>query len=139
MHRDSDEHIQAKARKGDRMKFLRAVLGYMIAGMFVMAVWGKMAGDATFGIFGGWFAALAIIGIMWFMNHFLGMIHHDADSSFVDQGLGIAFTGIFRDVFMKDGLATFTSSLPTIGLVCVGAVIGGTLAHLVGKDMEGAK
>jgi hypothetical protein len=123
------------------MKFLRAVLGYMIAGMFVMSVWGKMA-DGTLnaaGIFGGWFAALAIIGIMWFMNHFLGMIHHDADSGFVDQGLGIALVGIFRDVFMKDGLATFTSSLPTIGLVCLGALIGGFLAAKVEEDMEGAK
>jgi hypothetical protein len=121
------------------MKFLRAVLGYMIAGMFVMAVWGKMASDPVIGIFGGWFAALSIIGIMWFMNHFLGMIHHDADSSFVDQGLGIAFTGIFRDFFMKDGVASLTLSLPTIGLVCLGAVIGGVLAVLVEKDMEGAK
>ncbi|MGB7595530.1 MAG: hypothetical protein WBL80_08185 [Erysipelotrichaceae bacterium] len=121
------------------MKFLRAVLGYMIAGMFVMAVWGKMASDPSFGIFGGWFAALSIIGIMWFMNHFLGMIHHDADSSFVDQGLGIALTGIFRDVFMKDGVNTLVSSLPTLGLVAVGAVIGGVLAYLVEKDMAGAK
>jgi hypothetical protein len=40
---------------------------------------------------------------------------------------------------MKDGLATFTSSLPTIGLVAVGAVIGGVLAYLVEKDMAGAK
>jgi hypothetical protein len=123
------------------MKFVRAVLGYMIAGMFVMSVWGKMA-DGTLnaaGIFGGWFAALAIIGIMWFMNHFLGMIHHDADSGFVDQGMGIALVGIFRDVFMKDGVNTLVSSLPTIGLVCLGALIGGFLAAKVEEDMEGAK
>lgn len=120
------------------MKFLRAVLGYMIAGMFVMAVWGKMSSDPTFGIFGGWFAAFCIISIMWFMNHFLGMIHHDADSSFVDQGLGIGLTGIFRDFFMKDGMTSLTTSLPTLGLVCVGAVIGGALAALVEKDMKGA-
>jgi hypothetical protein len=133
--------FKRKLRKGDSMKFLRAVLGYMITGMFVMSVWGKMA-DGTLnaaGIFGGWFAALSIIGIMWFMNHFLGMIHHDADSAFVDQGLGVALVGIFRDVFMKDGVNTLVSSLPTIGLVCLGAVIGGFLAAKVEEDMEGAK
>ncbi|MEI7667611.1 MAG: hypothetical protein WCI62_01275 [Erysipelotrichaceae bacterium] len=132
------------------MKFLRAVLGFFIAGVFVMAVWGKMAdgtaligaegakvGIGAFSIFGGWIAAFVIISPMWFMNHFLGMIPNTSEASFVDQGLGIALTGIFRDIFRSTaGVDTFLSSVPTIILVCIGAAIGGYLAFIVRKDME---
>jgi hypothetical protein len=132
------------------MKFLRAVLGFFIAGVFVMAVWGKMAdgtalvgaegakvGIGAFSIFGGWIAAFVIISPMWFMNHFLGMISQSSDASFVDQGLGIALVGIFRDIFRSDaGVDTFMSSVPTIILVVIGAAIGGYLAFIVKKDME---
>lgn len=115
------------------MKFLRSTLGYMIAGMIVMSVWGVLA--ESYGIIGGWLAALVIIGPMWFLNHFLGLIHHDAESAFVDMGLGIAFTGIFRDIFIH-GSATFIESLPTIALVIVGAILGGFFAAKIEEDME---
>lgn len=117
------------------MKFFRSVLGYMIAGMIVMSVWGKFVGVEGFGIIGGWLAAFAIIGPMWFLNHYLGLIHHEEGSSFVDQGLGIAFVGIFRDVFMVDGFATFMSSVPTMLLVAFGAALGGLAAAKINADM----
>ena len=41
------------------MKFLRSTVGYMIAGMIVMSVWGAFAG--AYGIGGGYFAAFMII------------------------------------------------------------------------------
>ena len=115
------------------MKFLRSTIGYMIAGMIVMSVWGAFA-DA-YGIGGGWFAALIIIGPMWFMNHYLGLIKHDADSAFVDMGLGIAFAGIFRDAFIN-GFDTLSSSVPTFLLVSLGAALGGFVAAKIEEDME---
>lgn len=115
------------------MKFLRSTIGYMIAGMIVMSVWGAFAD--SYGIGGGWFASLIIIGPMWFLNHFLGLIKHDADSAFVDMGLGIAFTGIFRDVF-SNGIGALSGSLPTIGLVVLGAILGGIAAAKIEEDME---
>lgn len=118
------------------MKFLRAVLGYAIAGMIVMSVWGAFAGVEGFGIIGGWLAAFAIIGPMWFMNHFLGLIHHDADSGFVDMGLGIGFVGLFRDTFGPGGMDAFMAALPTLGLVAVGAILGGLVAAKVEENME---
>lgn len=115
------------------MKFIRSTIGYMIAGMIVMSVWGAFA-DA-YGIAGGFFAAVIIIGPMWFMNHYLGLIKHDADSAFVDMGLGIAICGIFRDAFLN-GFSGITDSLPTILLVIVGASLGGWVAAKVEEDME---
>ncbi|HEL1613201.1 Lin0368 family putative glycerol transporter subunit [Streptococcus suis] len=115
------------------MKFLRSTIGYMIAGMIVMSVWGAFA--EAYGIIGGFFAAFIIIGPMWYMNHYLGLIKHDADSAFVDMGLGIAICGIFRDAFMK-GFGTIADSLPTILLIIVGATIGGLVAAKIEEDME---
>lgn len=117
------------------MKFLRAVLGYAIAGMIVMSVWGAFVGVESFGIIGGWLAAFAIIGPMWFLNHFLGLIPHDADSGFVDMGLGIGLTGLFRDTF-GFGFDAFVEAMPTLGLVAVGAILGGIVAAKVEESME---
>lgn len=115
------------------MRFLRSTIGYMIAGMIVMSVWGAFS--ERYGIGGGWLAALIIIGPMWFLNHFLGLIKHDADSAFVDMGLGIAFTGIFRDLF-RTGFHNLIASVPTMVLVIVGAILGGLLAAKIEEDME---
>lgn len=115
------------------MKFLRSTIGYMIVGMIVMSVWGAFA--EAYGIIGGFFAAFIIIGPMWYMNHYLGLIKHDADSAFVDMGLGIAICGTFRDAFMK-GFGTIADSLPTILLIIVGATIGGLVAAKIEEDME---
>ncbi len=117
------------------MKFIRGVLGYMIAGMIVMSVWGPFASLESLGIIGGWLAAFAIIGPMWFMNHFLGLIHHEEGSSFVDMGLGIALVGIFRDVFLTADFATFVAAVPTMLLVSLGAALGGFTAAKVSADM----
>ena len=115
------------------MKFVRSTLGYMIAGMIVMSVWGVFA-DA-YGIAGGYLAAFIIIGPMWFMNHYLGLIKHDSDSAFVDMGLGIGLCGLFRDAFLT-GFQSIATSLPTIALVVLGAVLGGLVAAKVEEDME---
>lgn len=113
------------------MKFLRAMIGYGIAGMLVMAVWGELG---KFGIFGGFLAALIIIAPMWFMNHYVNLTGNEPDAAFVDMGLAIGVCGIMRDTFMN-GAESFTSSLPTMGLVIAGAVLGGITAAAVEKSM----
>lgn len=115
------------------MKFLRSTVGYMIAGMIVMSVWGAFAN--AYGIAGGYFAAFIIIGPMWYMNHYHGLIKQDADAAFVDMGLAIAICGVFRDAFLY-GFHTVVDSLPTILLVIVGATLGGLFAAKVEVDME---
>lgn len=122
------------------MKFLRSTLGYMFAGMLVMTVWGWLAGN--YGMPGGLLGALIIIGPMWFMNHYVGLIHHDDDSAWVDMALGIAVTGVMRDIFsfwLIGGASAagelFIDTLPTLGLVILGGLIGGVTAGLIEKDL----
>lgn len=122
------------------MKFFRSTLGYMFAGMIVMTVWGWLAGN--YGMLGGFAGAILIIGPMWFMNHYVGLIQNDDDAAFVDIALGIAVTGVARDIFsfwLIGGSAAagelFVDTLPTLGLVVLGGIIGGVSAALIEKDM----
>ena len=113
------------------MKWLRSLLGYTIAGTIVMSVWSEMG---SYGIFGGYAAAIIIIGPLWFLNHYLDLSDNSSDASFVDIGLAIGVAGIMRDTFIN-GSAEFVSALPTIILVSIGAVLGGVCAAVIEKDM----
>ena len=105
------------------MKHLGTILGTCIAGMFVMSVWGAFAG--AYGIAGGWFAGLAIIGIMWFLNHFIGIINNDGAA--VDMAAGISVAGFMRVVFIE-GVQAGIDSLPTLIVVVLGGIAGGITA-----------
>jgi hypothetical protein len=114
------------------MKFFRGVIGYCIAGMIVMGVWGPLTD--SYGIMGGFLAAFIIIGPMWYMNHYVGLIENDDDAAFVDMAVGIGICGTMRDFFMN-GSSDLVDSLPTLSLVAVGAVTAGVVAAYIEKDM----
>ncbi|MEW9122815.1 MAG: hypothetical protein AB2421_08880 [Thermotaleaceae bacterium] len=114
------------------MKMFRSIVGYAIAGMFVMSVWGAFAG--AYGIVGGWFAGFIIISIMWFLNHFVGLIHNPG--AFVDMALGIAICGTMRDVFLNGSVTPLVESLPTLVIVILGGMTGGIVAVMFQKDLE---
>lgn len=115
------------------MKFLRGMIGYMIAGLIVMSVWDGYG--ASYGIIGGYFAAFIIIGPMWFLNHYVGLIENPDEDAFVDMAVGIGIAGIARDFFIN-GMGELVASVPTLLLVILGAAIGGTVAALIEKNME---
>ena len=106
------------------MKHVGTILGTAIAGMFVMSVWGAFAGE--YGIGGGWFAGLAIIGTMWFLNHWVGI--HNNDGAWVDMALGIGTAGFMRGVF-ESGASAGIESLPTLAIALLGGVAGGVMAR----------
>lgn len=106
------------------MKHVGTIIGTAIAGMFVMSVWGAFAGE--YGIGGGWFAGFAIIGTMWFMNHWIGLINNDG--AFVDMALGIGTAGFMRGVF-EGGASAGIESLPTLAVALLGGLAGGVMAR----------
>lgn len=111
------------------MKNLGSIIGFSIAGIFVMSVWGAF--DGAYGIWGGWFAGLAIISIMWFINHYLGVVTNEG--AFVDMAAGIAICGTMRDVFLY-GSQAGADSLPTLLCVAIGAILGGACAVAIEKQ-----
>jgi hypothetical protein len=110
------------------MRHLFTVIGTAIAGMFVMSVWGAFAG--AYGIGGGWFAGLMIIGSMWYMNHNLEC--HNNDGAWVDMALGIGVAGTMRGVF-ENGISTGIDALPTLAVVLIGGALGGAAAVMFEK------
>lgn len=112
------------------MKHLGTIIGTAIAGMFVMSVWGAFAG--AYGIVGGWFAGLIIIGVMWFLNHYIGIVYNNG--AFVDMALGIGVAGTMRDVF-NNGVQAGIESLPTLIVVILGGMVGGYTAAKLQKHL----
>lgn len=113
------------------MKFFRSLAGYTIAGLLVMSVWD---GLGAYGIFGGYLAAIIIIGPLWFMNHYVNLTGNEDANGFVDMGLAIGVAGLMRDTLMK-GTDALVGSIPTISLVILGAVLGGIVAAAFEKSM----
>lgn len=122
------EAVSDLMKGGETMKHLGTIIGTAIAGMFVMSVWGAFAG--AYGIAGGWFAGLIIIGTMWFINHNIGILYNNG--AWVDMALGIGVAGTMRDVF-NNGVEAGISSLPTLLTVIVGGIIGGFTAAKLQK------
>lgn len=117
------------------MKFLRSTLGFFLAGLMVMSIW-----DAFFipyGVFGGFLAALIIIFPMWYLNHYIGLIYEAPGAGYIDMGLGIGMSGLFRDFFMNGAdLGLLAETLPTLLFVIVGAIIGGIIAATIENDLK---
>lgn len=109
------------------MTFVRNVVGYGLAGLWAMSMWDALAASVL-GLWGGWLAALIIIGTMWFLNHHLGLIRQAPRAVFIDMAFGIAFTGVARDVFLRQDFNALWSSLPTFVVVALGGALGGYLA-----------
>ena len=110
------------------------MIGGGIAGIFVMSVWGEFAD--SYGIAGGWFAAMIIIGTMWFLNHYIGIIHNSDYGAWVDMGLAIGVCGISRDLFLSKSFYPLLQSSPTIIVVVLGGIGGGIAATAVQKTLE---
>lgn len=113
------------------MKHVGTILGAGIAGIFVMSVWGAFA--TSYGIAGGWFAGFIIIGVMWYLNHYLSV--HGNKGAWVDMAIGIGIAGTTRDMF-NNGFQSGVNSLPTLALVIAGGIAGGIIAGLIQKEQS---
>ena len=109
------------------MKYVSMFIGAMIVGALVFGIWPEMW--KTYGIMGGWTAAFIIVGLCWFMNHWLGIFSNPERTIWIDQGLAIAAAGVAW-AMVRFG-ASFTDCLPTLCLVAVGGCIGVVAAYLV--------
>ena len=99
------------------MKFVKSTVGFAIAGMFVMSIWGDWAG--AYGNVGGWMAAAFIVGTMWALNHGLGMVYQSG-TAWIDMAWAAATGLFFADVFAGKKI-----NGSTILAGILGGIIGG--------------
>lgn len=107
------------------MRFLRATLGYFLAGFAVPGFWPYLA--SPFGYLAGFVAALCLIGPVWYLVHYRGLVYQEAEAIAVDMGGGIAAAVFTRDS-LYHGFSEMLAGLPTLFLMLLGACLGGFLA-----------
>jgi len=129
-------------RIANAMKYVTTMIGAAICGALCFAVWPEMW--KTYGIMGGWLTATIVIGICWYMNHWLGVICNPQGKVWVDQGWAVGAAGIAWALFRFHDPATgltglispIKAALPTLALCCIGGVLGGSMASMVKKHMS---
>jgi hypothetical protein len=109
------------------MKYLSTIIGGAVVGALVFGIWPEMW--KSYGIAGGWLAAVMLIGVAWFMNHWLGVIENPAGKIWVDQGWSIAAAGVAWAVVRFD--AAPSQAVGTVACIGLGGVLGGLAAAAV--------
>lgn len=97
------------------------VFGGFLFPFLIWLLWGKLV--ENFGTFGGWMAALFIVGTTWTINHGVGMITQSG-GSWVDMGLA-AGVGLLVASTVSGG--NFGKAVPNILAAIVGGVLGGLI------------
>lgn len=100
---------------------LTTIVGGFAFPFLIRLMWGKLV--ENFGTFGGWMAALFIVGTMWTMNHGAGLIYQTG-TAWVDMGLAAGIGLLVASVY---GGAKFSKAVPNILAAIVGGVLGGLL------------
>lgn len=113
-------------------RFFGTFFGQAIAGVWVFGIWPLLW--QTYGVFGGWLAGFVVIGTMWFLNHYVGLTYNPDGAAPVDMAVGIGVAGTVW-LIVKDG-ASFSSSLPTLLFIAIGATLGGLVGNWLDKYIE---
>ncbi len=119
----------AKLMKGKRFRELvfigQSSLAYFLAGFFVPFFWPYLM--RPFGLLTGFIASAFIIGPIWYLSHYRGLIFQKKGSVTVDMGAGIGMAVFVRDS-LSHGILSGLSSLPTLFYMALGAVLAGLVA-----------
>lgn len=107
------------------LNYIRTFLAYCLAGFLVPYLWSYVS---ILGIYAGFAAAILIIGPVWYIVHYKGLIYQDSEAATVDMGAGIAIAVFTRDV-LSNGVISSFSYLPTIILLSIGAVFAAVVSH----------
>ncbi|MET3557352.1 hypothetical protein ABID29_000461 [Streptococcus rupicaprae] len=110
------------------MRFIRALFAYGLAGFLVPLIWQLFA--SQFGYFTGYVAGATVIGPVWYLIHYRGLIPRYGKGASIDMGLAIASAVLTREIFKK-GLNILPQSGPTLVLLIFGAVLAGLMAWLL--------
>ena len=114
------------------MKLVSTAIGGAIIGALAFGIWPEMW--KTYGIMGGWLASAILVGICWYMNHWLGVISNEPGSIWVDQGWAVCAAGIAWGM-VRFG-SQFYQALPTLICCLIGGGLAGIVADVLGRDLS---
>lgn len=114
------------------MKYLSSFIGAAIVGALVFGLWPELW--MSYGILGGWMAAGVLIGICWFMNHFLEVIWNPAGEAWVDMGWAVGAAGIMWGLVRFYPNCNFVDAIPTLICCLIGGGLAGWLAAKVKRS-----
>jgi hypothetical protein len=112
------------------MRYLSTIIGGAICGALCFGIWPEMW--KSYGIMGGWITATVVIGICWYMNHWLGVIWNSPGRIWVDQGWAVSAAGISWAIVRFN--AQFQRALPVIFCCFLGGALAGIAAVTVKKQ-----
>lgn len=115
---------------------LGTLIGGAIAGVFVFNIWGILAGTESLGDAGGWLGGLLIVGFIWTVNHYVGIIKNGDGNVAIDMATAIAVAGTMNGVFRGQPIS---AALPTLLFVAIGGILGGFFAAKVQEAMAEEK
>ncbi|NLA78334.1 MAG: hypothetical protein GX845_02125 [Erysipelothrix sp.] len=99
------------------------IAGGFLFPFLIRLMWGKLVDN--FGTFGGWMAALFIVGTTWAINHGAGMIIQGAEgAAWIDMGFA-AGIGLLVASVVRGG--NFGKAVPNLLAALVGGALGGLI------------
>jgi hypothetical protein len=106
------------------MRYFSTVIGGAICGALCFGIWPEMW--KSYGIMGGWITATVVIGICWYMNHWLGVIWNQPGRIWVDQGWAVSAAGISWTMVRFN--SQFQRALPAVCCCMLGGALAGIAA-----------
>jgi len=114
-------------------KYLSTFCGAAICGGFAFAIWPEMW--KTYGIVGGFLAAFFVISLMWYMNHYNGIIYNPEGKVWLDQGWCIGAAGVTWGIVRFQGnISAVFSAIPTLICCLIGGFLAGWAVWLISSE-----
>lgn len=114
-------------------KVMKSIFGFCLSAVVINGFWHIFTD--TFGPLGGWLSALIFTGTMWFVNHYIGLVDNTEEAIFIDMGLAVGLSSLFRDTIVN-GINALISSFPTFIFTIIGGVLAGILVGLAKREGE---
>jgi len=119
-------------------KYLSTFCGAAICGGFAFSIWPEMW--KTYGLLGGFCAAFFVISLMWYMNHYNGVIYNPEGKVWLDQGWCIGAAGITWGVVRFRGdISAVLSAMPTLLCCLIGGFLAGWVVWIIRREPIGEK
>ena len=112
-------------------KYISTAIGAAIIGAMGFAIWPVLW--QTFGVMGGYLAALCVVPVMFYLNHHVGLMYNPDGAAWVDMAWGIAIAGVTWCLVKRDMPADLAKALPTMVCAIIGGALGGISAEIIKK------